>query len=196
MKNKVFMGMAALMVVAFLFGCGKAPQAEIDAANASLEAAKAAEAPVYLPAEYAAVQDSMNVIMADIETQSSKLFKNYGDAKTRLEQTKNAAGKVAADAAVKKETVKKEVETLLAEIKTVIEENGKLIARAPRGKDGAAAIAQIKTEIATIDTSVIEAQGLHDKGAYMEALNKVKAAKERASGINTELKDAIAKARR
>jgi len=51
----------------------------------------------------------------------------------------------------------------------------------------------MKTEMATIEASVVEAQGLYDKGTYMDALNKVKAAKERAVGINTELKDAIAK---
>lgn len=196
MKNKIFMGMAAIMMVAFLSSCGKAPQAEIDAANAAIEAAKAAEANVYLPAEFAAVQDSMTAINADVEAQKSKLFKNFGDAKTKLEQTQAAANKLAADAAAKKEEVKKEVETQMTEIKAVIEENAKLIAKAPRGKDGAAAIAQIKTDIATIDTSVAEAQGLYDKGAYMDALNKVKAARERATGINTELKDAIAKVRR
>lgn len=51
MKNKVFMGMAAMLMVAVLASCGKKPQAEIDAANAAIEAAKTAEAPVYLPAE-------------------------------------------------------------------------------------------------------------------------------------------------
>jgi hypothetical protein len=34
---------------------------------------------------------------------------------------------------------------------------------------------------------------MYDKGSFMDALNKVKAAKESATGINTELKDAIAK---
>jgi hypothetical protein len=34
---------------------------------------------------------------------------------------------------------------------------------------------------------------LYDKGSFMDALNKVKAASDRATGINTELKDAIAK---
>lgn len=196
MKNKFFMGMAAIMMVAILSGCGKAPQVEIDTTNAAIEAARVAEAPVYLPAAFAAVQDSMNVIMADVEAQRSKLFKNFGTAKTKLGETQAAANKVAADAAVKKAAVKKETETLMAEIKTIIEDNGKLIAKAPRGKDGASAIALIKTDIATIDTSVAEAQGLYDKGAYMEALNKVKAAKERAAGINKELNDAIAKVRR
>ena len=196
MKNKVFMGLAAVAIVAFLSSCGKVPQVEIDAANAAIEAAKVAEAPVYAAAEFAALQDSMNVIMADVEVQKSKLFKKFGTAKVKLEETLALANKVAADAAVKKEEVKKEAGTLLTDIKAVIEENAKLILKAPRGKDGAAVIAQIKTDIATIDASVVEAQGLYDKGAYMDSLNKIKAAKERATGINTELKDAIAKVRR
>jgi hypothetical protein len=45
----------------------------------------------------------------------------------------------------------------------------------------------------TIDATVAEAQGLYDKGSYMDAQNKVKAANASATGINTELKDAIAK---
>ena len=78
-------------------------------------------------------------------------------------------------------------------IKAVIEENKTLMTKAPRGKEGAAVLEQIKTEMATIEASVVEAQGLYDKASYMDALNKVKAANERAVGINTELKDAIAK---
>ena len=49
---------------------------------------------------------------------------------------------------------------------------------------------------ATIDAAVVEAQASYDKGTYMDALNKIKAAKERANGINQELKDAIAKVKR
>jgi hypothetical protein len=196
MKNKVLMGLAAIAMVAVPSSCGKVPQAEIDAANAAIEAAKVAEAPVYVPAEFTAVQDSMNVIMADIEVQNSKLFKKFGPVKAKLEATTAQANQVAINAGVKKEEVKKEAETLLTEIKAVIEENAKLITKAPRGKDGAAVIAQIKTDIASIDSSLVEAQGSYDNGAYMDSLNKIKAAKERATGINTELKDAIAKVRR
>jgi hypothetical protein len=190
------MGLATIAIVAFLSSCGKVPQAEIDAANAAIEVAKTNEAAVYVPAEFAAVQDSMNAINAEIEIQKSKLFKKFGPAKAKLEATKASADQVAANAVTKKEEVKKEAETLLTDIKAVIEENAKLITKAPRGKDGAAVIAQIKTDIAAIDASVVEAQGLYDKGAYMDSLNKIKAAKEQATAINTELKEAIAKARK
>jgi hypothetical protein len=141
----------------------------------------------------AAVQDSMKAINAAVEIQKSKLFKKFGPISLKLDQTLAAAQKVAADAAVKKEEVKKEAEATLTEIKGIIEENGTLMKKAPRGKEGAAVLEQMKTEMTTIEASVAEAQGAYDKGAYMDALSKVKAAKERAVGINTELKDAIAK---
>jgi hypothetical protein len=196
MKNKVLMGLAAIAMVAVLSGCGKAPQEKIDAVNAAITAAQTAEAAVYVPAELAAVQDSMKAINAEIEVQNGKLFKKFGPVTVKLDETLAAANQVAANAAVKKEEVKKEVETLMTEIKAVIEENIALMKKAPRGKEGAAVLEQIKTEMATIETSVAEAQGLYDKGAYMDAVNKVKAAKERAVTINTELKEAIAKVRR
>jgi hypothetical protein len=193
MKNKVLMGLAAIAMVAFLSSCGKVPQTEIDATNAAIAAAQAAEANVYVPAEFTALQDSMNAINAAVEAQKGKLFKKYGPIKENLAKTLTLANTVAADAATKKEEVKKEAETLLTDIKAVIEENNKLITKAPKGKEGAAVIEQIKADMATINTSVADAQALYDKGAYMDALNKIKAAKEKADGINTELKEAIAK---
>jgi uncharacterized protein YicC (UPF0701 family) len=131
--------------------------------------------------------------MADVAAQESKLFKKFGPAKLKLEATLALANQVAANAAVKKEEVKKETEASMTAIKAVITENLDLMKKAPRGKEGAAVLEQIKTEMATIEASVVEAQGFYDKGSYMDALNKVKAANERAVGINTELKDAIAK---
>jgi hypothetical protein len=196
MKNKVLMGLAAITMVAFLSSCGKAPQEKIDAANAAIAAAQTAEAAVYVPAEFAAVQDSMKAINAAVEVQNSKLFKKFGPIAVKLDETLAAANKVAANAAVKKEEVKKEVEGLMTSIKAVVEENAGLMKKAPRGKEGAAVLEQIKTETATIEASIVEAQGMYDKAAYMDALNKVKAANDRAVGINTELKEAIAKVRR
>jgi hypothetical protein len=193
MKNKVLMGLAAIAMVAFLSSCGKVPQAKVDATNAAITAAQTAEAAVYVPAELSAVQDSMKSINAAIEIQKSKLFKKFGPIELKLDETLAAANKAATDAVAKKEEVKKEVETSLAAVKAVIEENKTLITKAPKGKEGAAVLEQIKTEMTTIEASVVEAQGQYDKGSYMDALNKVKAANERATGINTELKDAIAK---
>jgi len=193
MKNKVLMGLAAITMVAFLSSCGKVPQEKVDATNAAITAAQTAEAAVYVPAEFAAVQDSMKAITAAIEVQNSKLFKKFGPISIKLDETLAAANKVAADAAVKKEEVKKEVETQMTATKAVVEENTALMKKAPKGKEGAAVLEAMKADMATIDASLVEAQAAYDKAAYMDALNKVKAANAKATGINTELKDAIAK---
>jgi len=195
MKNKVLIGFAAIAMVVILASCGKVPQAQIDATNAAIEAAKAAEANVYLPAEFAAVQDSMNAVMAEVETQQGKLFKKFGDVKTKLDAVTAQANQVAAGVAAKKAEVRKEAESLLNGIKAVIEENNKLVPKLPRGKEGAAVIEQIKADLANVGAAVTEAQGAFDKGAFMDALNKIKAAKEKADGLNTEIKEALTKAR-
>jgi hypothetical protein len=195
MKNKILLGIAAVAMVAVLVSCGKVPQAEIDATNAAIAAAQAAEANVYLPADFTALQDSMNAINAAVEAQKGKLFKKFADVKAKAASTLALANTVAANAAVKKDEVKKEAETLLNDIKAVVAENAKLVVKLPRGKEGAAVIDQIKAELGTVDATVAEAQGLFDKGTYMDALNKIKAAKEKADGLNTEIKDALKKAR-
>jgi len=194
MKNKILIGLAAIAMVAFLSSCGKVPQDKIDAVNAAIESAKTAQADVYVPAEFAAVQDSMKSIMTSVETQKSKLFKNFKDVTVKLDATLAAAQAVQTSAVTRKEEVKKEVEALMAGIKPVIEENKKLFARAPRGKEGAQVLEQMKSELATVEASVTEAQGMYDSGAYMDANNKLKAAKETADKINGELKDAMKKA--
>jgi hypothetical protein len=195
MKNKILLGLAAIAMVAVLSSCGKVPQAEIDATNAAIAAAQTAEANVYLPAEFAQLQDSMNAITASVETQKSKLFKKFAPVKEQLAKTLTLANTVAANAAVKKDEVKKEAETLLTGIKTVLEENGKLIPKLPKGKEGAAVIAQMKSDLTALDGSVAEAQGLYDKGTYMDAYNKIKATSEKANALNTEIKDVLTKAR-
>jgi hypothetical protein len=195
MKNKILLGLAAVAMVAVLSSCGKTPQVEIDAANAAIEAAKTAEAAVYLPAEFAAVQDSLNAVMTEIAAQESKLFKKFGPAKAKLANVVTLANQVVANAATKKDEVKGEVANLMTSIKVVIEENGKLIPKLPRGKEGAAVIEQIKADVATVDAAVVEAQGLFDKGSFMDALNKINAANEKATALNTEVKEALTKAR-
>lgn len=195
MKNRILMGLAALVMVAVLASCGKKPQAEIDATNAAITAAQAAEANVYLPAEFAALQDSLNAINAAITEVDGKLFKNYKDVVAKLATLKTNAETVTANVAAKKEEVKKEAEGLMAEVKAVVEENAKLFPKLPKGKEGAAVIEAVKADLANVDAAVAEAQALYDKGTYMDALNKVKAAAEKAKALNTEIKEVLTKAR-
>jgi hypothetical protein len=195
MKNKILLGLAAIAMVAVLASCGKKPQAEIDATSAAIAAAQTAEANVYLPGEFAALQDSMNAVNAKIAEVDGKLFKNYKTVIADLAKVKTDAETVTANVAVKKDEVKKEAEGLLNNIKAVVAENAKLLPKLPRGKEGAAVIEQIKGDLNAVDATVAEAQSLFDKGTYMDALNKIKAASDKANSLNAEIKEVLTKAR-
>ncbi len=197
MKNRFFLVIATVAAVALMTSCAKVPQANIDAANAAIDSAKTAQADIYLPGDFTALNDSMTVIMQSIEAQSSKLFKSYKTPKLKLDALKVQADQVAANAVVKKEEVKKEAEAGLAAVKTLLADDQALLLKAPRGKEGKAVLEEIKGELTVIETSITEAQTLFDAGTnYMQVADKVKAANESLTGINTELKEAIAKVRR
>ncbi|MDP2424070.1 MAG: hypothetical protein Q8M23_06970 [Bacteroidales bacterium] len=196
MKNRILMGFAALAIVAFLSSCSKVPQEQIDGAKAAIETAKAAQADVYLPAEFAALQDSLTATMAAIEVQNSKLFKKFGPAKLQLEAIVASAAQVSENAVATKELVRVEAETLLAELNTLIAQNKELMLKAPKGKGGAAVLEEIKNEMAVIEESFVEASTLFANGEFMSAKDKATAAKENALAIQTELTDAIAKVKR
>ncbi|MCX6329369.1 MAG: hypothetical protein NTZ85_07665 [Bacteroidia bacterium] len=195
MKNKILMGLAAIVMVAVLASCGKKPQVQIDATNAAITAAKTAEADVYLPAEFAALQDSMKAIDAAITAKEGKMFKNFKAEVAKLESLNTLAGNVTNNVVAKKDEVKKGAETILNDIKAVVAENAKLVTKLPRGKEGAAIIEQFKADLGNVDAAVADAQASFDKGTYMDALNKIKAAKEKADSLNSEMKAALTKAK-
>jgi hypothetical protein len=194
MKNKILIGLTTLGVVTLLLsGCSKVPQTELDSANSAIEAAKTAGADLYVPDAYAALQDSMKVITEKIELQKTKIFRKYGEVKKELNAVTIQANQVSEQTEVRKTEVKTEVQNALAEVKTILQEDKQLITKAPRGKEGSAALLEIKNEINIIEGSVDEASKMLEGNQYIQALDKVKAAKEKASSINAELKNVIAK---
>ncbi len=194
MKNRIIIGLTTMVVVTLLLtGCSKVPQAELDAANTAIESARTAGADLYLPDAYAALQDSMKVITEKIELQKTKMFKSYGGVKEELNALTVLADSVARQTEVRINEVKTEVQNTLVEVKTMLEENKQLVTKAPKGKGGSAALMEIKNEISVIEGSLDEASKLFEANEYITALDKVKAAKNQATAINTELKEVIAK---
>ncbi len=194
MKNRIIIGLTTMVVVTLLLtGCSKVPQAELDTANTAIEAARTAGADLYLPDAYAALQDSMKVITEKIELQKTKMFKKYGGVKEQLNAVIVLADSITRQTEVRINEVKTEVQNTLAEVKTLLAENKQLVTKAPKGKGGSAALLEIKNEIGVIEGSLDEASKLFEANQYITALDKVKAAKNQATAINTELKEVIAK---
>ncbi len=195
MRIKFFLTLLTVCMLAFVVGCAKAPQEAIDAANAALEAAKSAEADRYATAEYSAAKDSLDAANAEVEKQNSKfaLFRNYGDASRILQSAVNAANAAASAAATNKEQVKAEAEQLMAQAQTAVTEAKGLMKRAPRGKEGRAALDLIQSDLSAVETQLSEAGSAMTSGDFLTARDKSKAALDKVNSIKDELMQAIGK---
>lgn len=191
---KKYFILLAVVAVSLIFGsCAKAPQVEMDAANAALEQAKAAQADVYLEAEYMALQDSLAAVTTEIETQKSKLFGNFTNAKQKLAAITTNGTELVGKTETKKEEVKVEVVQLQVEVAALMEENMAMVEKAPKGKEGKEAIEAIKSDLAAISASAAEIPALLESNELLVAQTKANAVKQKATEINTELKTVFEK---
>jgi hypothetical protein len=195
MKNRFFLAIATVAAVALMASCAKVPQEALDAASAALDSAKTVQTDVYFPAEFAALNDSLTVMLQNIETQKSKSAKDFKAIKLNADAITLKAGELAGQVEAKKAEVKAEAETMMTEAKTLLDEAKALVLKAPKGKEGKAVVEEIKNDITVIETSLTDAQTLFDGGTnYVQVVDKVKAATEGLNGIIAELKEAMAKA--
>jgi hypothetical protein len=196
-KNLVFAVIAVIMTGITLTSCGKLPQTEVDAAKAAIESLRTQQTDIYVADEFTSLQDSLTAALENVEKTSSKfLFRNYESAKIQLEAVIAKSVELGEKTQVAKDQVKAEAEAALAAAKTIMEENMKLIEKAPKGKEGKAALDAIKGELSVLETSLAETGTLIETGSFIAAKDKVAAASEKLNAINVELKEVIAKVRR
>lgn len=194
MRNRIIAGITILgLTTILLTSCSDEPQAEIDAARAAIEQARVAGADIYVHESYVTLQDSLSGVMINIESKKSKFIKNYSTSREQLAGVTQFAGEVEQQAETRKGELKVEIQNTITEVKSLIETNRQLILQAPKGKEGTSALLAIKAELDAIETSIGDTQAMIENGDYLAALDKAKAAKEKATAINTELSNVIAK---
>jgi len=195
MKNKFFLVVATVAAVVLISSCAKVPQAALDAATAALDSAKLVQTDVYFPQEFAALNDSLNVMLQNIETQKSKTAADFKAIKVSADEIAVKAAELAGNVETKKAEVKAEAETMMNGAASLLDEAKTLITKAPKGKEGKAVLDEMKNELGVIETSLTEAKTAFDEGSnYVQVVDKVKAATDSLNGIITELKEAMAKA--
>ncbi len=195
--KKGLLKLIALSVLVITFAsCAKPPQAELDAAKAAVEQAKAAGADRYVPASFNAAADAIKTAEAAIAEQQSKfaLFRNYDVAKTTLASVNDLAKKAVDETAARKEALKTEVNQALTDLNTLIAQDKEMLAKAPKGKEGKAALEAIGQEISAVEAVATEvSQGVASNADILTLSEKVKPAVEKAKSINTELTDVMTK---
>ena len=178
----------ALALSGLLLGsCAKPPQVELDAVKASINKTKMAEADVYMPVEFAALQDSLNVIQAEIEVQKSKMFGKYEAVKQKITVLETLAMNLEDNTMKAKELLTQEVKDLHAQVTQLLIDNNALVTKAPKGKEGKAAIEAIKGELAIIEAAVNEIPAILESGKILESKTKAQATLEKVTALNPEL---------
>jgi hypothetical protein len=197
MKKVTFLSALVLMIV-LATGCAKLPQVELDAATAALDSAKVVEANRYLADEFNALQDSLNSANVEIEAQKSKLFisRNYKAITEKLVNITTSVEGLKVRAEERKIQVRTEVQDTLVVLNALILEDKALLAKAPKGKEGKAALEAIMNDITVLEASVAEINTLITNGDYLTAQDKTNASKAKAEAIKEELTAAIGKTRR
>ncbi len=193
MKSKLIIAIAAMGIAVLFSSCAKVPQTEIDAATAAVQEVKDAGADLYVPEAYAALVDSMKSANEKVEVAKAKWFPNYSKSKELLAVVSQMAIDTKAKSEARKVELKAEVEAMIVEVKALVEENKALVAKAPRGKEGKAALEAINSDIAVAETTVTEVEALLANGDLIGSNDKIKAVKEKATSIKAELEEAIAK---
>jgi hypothetical protein len=197
MGVKTFLTVVSVIVVLGLMvsGCAKPPQADIDAVKASLDAARQAEAERYVPDDYNKATSSLSAAEQEVEHQKSRfaLLRNYKQAVALLGTAKAdaEAAKTAAD--TKKQEVKAEAEKLVVDTQTAIGEVKMLMEKAPKGKEGKAALELIQTDLTTLETSLPEVQTTISGGDYLSARDQARSKLDKANSLKSELEAAIQK---
>ena len=196
MSNKnLFVSLGLVVLLILVVGCAKAPQQEVDAANAALTLAKESEADRYLADEFKAAQDSLNAALAEIETQNSKfaLGRNYNRAKALLASATEMFNLANSKVAARKEEVKAEGQQLVLDLQAALSEAKALLKKAPKGKEGREVLQAIQNDLTTVETSLGEVTTLMDNGDFLGAKDKLSAGLNKVKSIIEELNQAIAK---
>jgi hypothetical protein len=198
MKKLLLQVSALALLVVMAASCSKMPEAEVATAKASVEAAKSVEANRYIAPEFNAVQDSLNSALVEIETQKGKFFltRDYKPVTAKLVALTAEADALKAKTEERKAAVRTEVQETLTALSLLIEEDKALLKKAPKGKEGKAALEAIQNDITVIEASVNEVNTLVTNGDYLTAQDKVNASKVKAEAIKEELNAAIAKTKK
>jgi hypothetical protein len=192
MKKSLLMPIVILFCGLIFAACSSAPTEEINATKAAVAAAQTDDVRDYAPDGLKAAEDEMNKALAEVQTQDGKftLTRNYKQSSEMLKSAKDLAEKAEAEAQVNKNKSKTDAETAVAELPNLIEEARSALAKAPKGKDTKADIEAMQNDLKLAEESHSEASQAISQEKYKDALAKAASAKEKASAIIEQVKQA------
>jgi hypothetical protein len=185
MKKKIFGLSAIALMIIMMSSCSKVPTIETEAAYASIEAAKTAEANRYLTAEYNALNDSLTAVLAavEVEKEKSASVRNFKPMAEKLTLIAGSADALAAKAEIAKAEMRIKVEEDMASLTYVVAEKKETISKIKKTAKNAAELEAMNNSITIIESTLAEINTLVANGDYLTAREKVVAAKGLATTV-------------
>ena len=186
-KNLNILGLA-VFIIAMLIGCGKAPQAEVDTAKAAVDSLIARGADKILADEFTVVNGDLDEALKIVETQSSKMFKSFGEAKEKLAGVVKAAQELDGEVAKKKAELMEDIEKMLDEIGTMNNDTKNMI---PKSGKVSANLLILRKDAMAVDASLKEVTELVKENDLVVAQEKLEEIQKEAERISSEVKAAM-----
>ncbi|HET9235363.1 MAG TPA: hypothetical protein VFP10_14615 [Candidatus Eisenbacteria bacterium] len=185
------------MMLVLVASCAKAPQEQVEAARASLQSARDAEAGTYASGAMANAEQQMAALDEEMKAQDGKfaLFRSYGKSKELAAAAQAAADSAKTAAQEGKARARDEATMAINDAKSTADSTATLLNSAPIGKGSMTDIQAMKADMATIQMQLGEADSAFAAENYVEAKAKADAAKSSAQGIQQAIMQAREMAR-
>ena len=191
--KRYLMTMTMVAVALAAVGCADQPTDAIQAVDQALTDARTSQATDYAAESLTAAEDVRAQLDAELKAQEEKfaLFRSYdkaeqlaADAQQAAEQAKNAAVEG-------RERAHQEASDLIAELRTTVDEVKALVESAPRGKGSEADLAVLRSDVSTIEQTMVEMDAAFQAERYSEAIAIAEAAKTQLEEIRATVQQAI-----
>lgn len=176
-----------LCMVFIAAGCGSPPQAELDAAQAALDAARQAQADVYAPDAYTRAKNTLADARAKVEQS------DYEAAKTAAVQAKEQAEQARSLAGTNKQQMMTDAQNIANRVSTGLGDARTALDSAPRGKGADDDLDQLRGDLSQAEASLSDARNSLNSGNAKAALEQATAADNKLSSVQSAVQVAMQK---
>ncbi len=190
LKRSICLLSAMTLTVSLVSGCAKAPNAELEAAKAAIEAAKNAEADKYMANNYKNLLKALETSEAEIATQNQKVFfgRSYKNAKTMLSKMTTVAQDITKEAPKAKADFIATVKENIPIAKENLATSAKSISNAAKSKDKKAVVEELKGYLSAADTVLMAAIKDSEAGDFLTASERLDTVQATVNRITETLK--------
>ena len=178
---------AVLALIMAVVSCGSPPQAELDAAQAALDAARQAGAEAYAADAYNRAKNTL----ADARAKSEQ--GEYDAAKTAAVQAKDQADQARSLAESSKATIRDEAQAIVNRLSNTIGDARAAVDGAPRGKGADDDLDQLRADLGQAGAALTDARSSFGDGNFNAALEQAKSADSKLGQVQSAVQVAVQK---